>query len=261
MRTKKLLYTVKNPKVMLDAGMHRLHSLFGHQEYRKFIVLTQGRSGSNMLISMLNSHPAIYAKGEIFQRLDGRSVEQILEKIYASHPAHVQAVGFKVFYRHPLDESVTRLWDRLTEIDDLRVIHLKRRNLLRLIVSKQIAWQTNTWVNRNGKNAPIAVQDRRVTLEPEKLRAEFREIEALQARFAARFWQKPIITAYYEDLTADPSGEFARITELLDLEPCEPQASVKRQNPEPLANLIVNYDTLKAEFADSARAALFEDNE
>ena len=244
---------------MFDAGIYRLSSLFGQQNYRKFIVLTQGRSGSNMLISMLNSHPGIHAKGELFHRLYGRSPEQILTKLYATHPAHIQAVGFKIFYYHPLDEPVTRVWDLLAEIDDLHVIHLKRRNLLRLELSKKIAQQTDNWVNRNERESRVAIQQKQVTFTVQELEAEFSRIHEMQTRFAACFQQKKLITTYYEELVTNPQREMVKISDLLGLESFATKASVKRQNPESLSSLILNYHELKCAFEDTPWESFFED--
>lgn len=259
MLTKKLLYTVNHPKTMLDAGLHRLHSLFGQQSYRKFIVLTQGRSGSNLLLSMLNSHPNIYTKNEIFQRLNGRSAESVLAKIYRTHPKQVQAVGFKIFYRHPFDEASTQVWDLLTAIEELHVIHLKRRNLLRLAVSKKIAHQTDSWVNRNGTGATIASHEKQVHFTVDELITEFTETDELQRRFGQLFDQKPMISCYYEDLVANPNAGMAQMTNFLALAPCAPKVSVKRQNPESLSSLLMNYHELKAAFAGTAWISFFEE--
>lgn len=259
MLTKKLIYAVNHPKIMLDSGIYRLSSLFGQQDYRKFIVLTQGRSGSNMLISMLNSHPKVHAKGELFHRLYGQPAERVLTKIYGTHPAQIQAVGFKIFYYHPLDEPVTRVWDLLTQIEDLHVIHLKRRNLLRLVLSKKIAEQTDSWVNRDGSPEKIAVHQKQVTFSVQELETEFSEIHEVQRRFGGLFQTDRMITSYYEEIAANPTMEMRRITDLLGLEPSTTKATVKRQNPERLPSLILNYHELKRAFRGTAWEPFFED--
>jgi len=259
MLTKKLMYAVNHPKIMLDSGIYRLSSLFGQQEYRKFIVLTQGRSGSNMLISMLNSHPHVHAKGELFHRLYGQPATRVLAKIYGAHPAQIEAVGFKIFYYHPLDEPVTQVWDLLTAVEDLHVIHLKRRNLLRLVLSKKIALQTDSWVNRNGTATELAIQQRQVAFSVQELEAEFSEIDEMQRRFGTRFQSNRMMTTYYEEIAANPTAEMRRITDLLGLEPSTTKATVKRQNPERLSSLILNYHELKSAFRGTSWEPFFED--
>src|SRR3546814_21202572 len=50
----------------------RLRTAVGHTGFTKFIVLSRSRTGSNMLVSLLDSPPRVVAEGEIVARLDGR---------------------------------------------------------------------------------------------------------------------------------------------------------------------------------------------
>ena len=43
-----------------------LASVAGHKDYARFIVLGHARTGSNMLLSMLNSRPELLVHGEVF---------------------------------------------------------------------------------------------------------------------------------------------------------------------------------------------------
>src|SRR3546814_8552873 len=56
----------------------RLRSAVGHTGFTKFIVLSRSRTGSNMLVSLLDSHPRVAAEGEIVARLDGRDARKRL---------------------------------------------------------------------------------------------------------------------------------------------------------------------------------------
>mgnify|MGYP006437466411 CR=1 FL=1 len=65
---------MKNIKQVLSQSIKnskkRVLSIFDHENFTKFIVLSRSRTGSNLLISMLNSHPNISAEGEKFSRLN-----------------------------------------------------------------------------------------------------------------------------------------------------------------------------------------------
>src|SRR5215470_17880833 len=80
----------------------RLLSAVGHDHFTKFIVLSRSRTGSNLLQSLLSSHPEIVTENEILQRLDGRNPRDIVARAYARQPYFVKAKGFKVFYYHPI---------------------------------------------------------------------------------------------------------------------------------------------------------------
>src|SRR3546814_732374 len=63
---------VQTPVRALRSLGFRLRSAVGHTGFTKFIVLSRSRTGSNMLVSLLDSHPRVVAEGEIVARLDGR---------------------------------------------------------------------------------------------------------------------------------------------------------------------------------------------
>ncbi len=73
-----------------------------HSDFQRFIVLSRSRTGSNMLLSFLNSHPNIHAEGEVFNRLNGQNYQEILSRVFADQPPRILAKGFKIFYYHPM---------------------------------------------------------------------------------------------------------------------------------------------------------------
>ena len=85
--------------------------ILGHRNFKRFIVLSRSRTGSNMLISYLNSHPNIVAKGEALKRMNRKSASDILKEIYSNQPFWKKAVGFKIFYYHPLRDISNNIWN------------------------------------------------------------------------------------------------------------------------------------------------------
>ncbi len=120
----------------------------GQSQYRKFVVVTRARTGSNLLISLLNSHPQVDARGEMFREMKGQSVESRLDRVFRRRPRRIEAVGFKIFYYHPLDDHHSQVWDRLCSMDDLYILHLKRRNVLRTVTSRKLAGSTDIWLDK-----------------------------------------------------------------------------------------------------------------
>ncbi|MBM3792123.1 MAG: sulfotransferase, partial [Acidobacteria bacterium] len=224
-----------------------LSAAFEHRRYRRFIVLTRSRTGSNMLISCLLSHPAVHAESEIFQRLNGRSSREILEGVFCRRPRGIRAAGFKIFYYHPLDDERKEVWDLLQAMPGLHVIHLKRRNILRTLVSRKIAGELDVWSSLEEKKARPG-SDKRVELTAAELRDGFTQTRTWERDFEEMFRGKPTIEVTYEDFVDRPEVEFRRITDFLGLPFHPPQSEFRRQNPEPLRDLIRNYDDLKREF-------------
>jgi len=249
---------INNPKWAIAMLAYSVAKVGGHREYKRFIVLTRSRTGSTMLRSMLNSHPGIFARGEIFARLRGQSVQEILNETFSLRPSHVKAVGFKIFYYHPLDDDSNQIWDELRQMQELYVIHLKRRNILRTLVSRKIAGKQDIWLLKNDRRQEHSAE-RRVYFEVDELRKEFEQTRAWEREYGRMFESKPLIDVYYEDLVSRPGHEFKKILDLMDLPYSAPQLKTRKQNPEKLPQLIANYAALKEAFSNSEWSGFFVD--
>lgn len=221
----------------------------------KFIVLTRSRTGSNLLVSMLNSHPDVRCGGEELRSLNGRQVSEAIETSFPIRQA-LKASGFKIFYYHPLDDSSGAVRDTLSAMRELRVLHLMRRNILRTLTSRKIATQTNVWHSRT--QTTVAADDKRVFFTEDELQSGFIQTKQWENEYASRFDESRTLQVYYEDLVGNYDGQFRRIASFLEVEPHQPRTDLKRQNPEPLDKLIVNYDALKEHFANTEWAVYFD---
>ncbi|MDX1500777.1 MAG: hypothetical protein R3325_00325 [Thermoanaerobaculia bacterium] len=227
-------------------------------ELERFVILAAPRSGSNMLCTMLDSHPAILCHHEIFNpkgvwvALDLRqsgfrlgSVEEreadplaFLDRLW-EHPFGRPCVGFK--FTHRQNEAV---FPRLLRDAGLKKIVLRRRNRLKTFVSSLISERLGQWEAYSEKE--LAAERPRVAVDPARFRdhvdfdrAYYREIRSsLEAD--GQSWAE----ASYEEL-----GELSVQNRLLRFlgqtpvaEPLEPR-SVK-QNSRDLRDLIANYDEL-----------------
>jgi LPS sulfotransferase NodH len=255
---KKFQKAVNDPQMALKLLQIRSGIFRGQKQYKRFVLLSRSRTGSNLLISMLNSHPSVYAEGEIFSWLKGRTEEQILNRIYASYPGYIKAVGFKIFYYHPQDDESGLIWQLLQNLDDLYIIHLKRRNILRTLLSRRIAGLTDAYrydLQKSGKND----QKKRCRFSEDELRAGFEQTRDWEIKFAKLFSNKAAIDVYYEDMVCNPNLEFNKIANLLKIKSHSPRTHLKKQNPEKAIELIENYTTLKTKFNDTQWGCFFED--
>jgi len=183
------------------------------------------------------------------------SYERVIEWGFRRVSEGVKATGFKIFYYHPLKEDGTEVWNLLTSMPDLHVLHLKRRNILRTLISRKIAGQTKVWFQTQ---APADSPDRRIEFEVGELRKGFRGTRRLEAEGDRMFAGHPKLEVAYEDLTADILGTFARITEFLGVEALAPSTEYVRQNPEPMSKLVRNYAELKEAFKGTQWEDFFE---
>jgi LPS sulfotransferase NodH len=254
---KKVEGFMANPKSSLKR-LHFQSGLFrGRSDYKRFIVLSRSRTGSNMLISMLNSHPFIYAEGEIFRSLRGRSVQEILDRIYSKYPRYISAVGFKIFYYHPQDDKSGMIWKALEEMGDLCIIHLKRRNILRTLVSRKLAGFSGAY--KFSQNSTRETTKKVCQFGEQELLEGFEQTRRWETSFETRFYRTTLMNLYYEDLVNKREEEFNRITSMLGIVRHSPRTSLRRQNPERLCHLIENYNTMKERFENTEWAEFFED--
>jgi LPS sulfotransferase NodH len=219
-----------------------------------FLILGRSRTGSNMMVRLLNQHPDIACEGEIFRRVDAREWPLTLGEM-SRRP--VAWTGFKMFYYHGVGDDGA-LWDRLVATEEMPVLHLRRRNILRTATSRKLAMSSDQWISV--KEAPRG-GERRVSFTPEELSRDFEQTRRYESQFAERFSTHPTVDAEYEELAADPFAVCAEVAEMLGLPPLPADSEVKtrKQNPEPLPELIENYEELAEHFAATRWAEFFSE--
>lgn len=277
----------------------------GAGNYVRFIILSGARTGSHMLAEALNSSPRITCFREVFQgRLDfihfgvegyddfsSRDMAQrkadplrfLHERIFCRQPEERRAVGFKYHYNHVW--GFPGVFDELVADKELRVLHLQRRNLLRVLLSLKLAEKTGIWLEaetkvtrtnllkalrhplkaagrvRRNLPRPVRPKDRSRTLvkiSPDEL-LEFSVKTHMTARhFDGLFGEHRVLPVLYEDLLARQEEVFDEAQSFLGVEPAPLAVSLRRQNPEPLRELVENYDELYEACKDTPQAAFFD---
>ncbi len=248
-----------------------------HTNYQKFILLGRSRTGSNYLRGLLNSHSQVIVFGELLKNdqniewgmdgypSQGRALQimqtqpvQFMEKfVFGKHPPHIQAVGFKLFYYHAQQNLLKPVWEYLRQNKEIRVLHIKRRNILRTHLSRQRAELTDRWANVNGsieKEEPI-------TLSYEKCLEDFVQTRKWEEEYDAFFADHPMREVVYEDLIASPEQELAAIQNFLGLRFELLRPGTFRQSARPLSQVIANFTELKERFANSPWESFFREDE
>jgi LPS sulfotransferase NodH len=234
-------------------------NLLGDKNYRKFVIISDSRTGSTLLMQLLNSHPEILCFGEEFKNLKIFSCRQIWNKIYRKRPKSVNWVGFKLFYFHPWQSNDHQVWDFLEADKNVLIVHLTRRNILRSYVSKQIGLKTRKWTENINRPHEISEEEKKVKLDPEACRENFESISGYIEQTEKRFKDHKIIPVVYEDLDKDKQTIMDRIYKNLGVANFKVATYMKKQNPEKLEDLIVNYSDLKREFSGTKWEYLFEE--
>lgn len=248
---------IENPAKALNALAYRatLRTL-NHWNFKRFIVLSRSRTGSNLLVSYLSNHPNIAVSGEIFAKLNGRKAEDVLSDTFSEQPFFVKARGFKIFYYHPLDDIGVGIWDALVDMPDLHIIHLKRRNILRTVVSRRIAGLNDAWSSTRQPDTNRATS---VSFTPDELNELLAETRDWESKGDEMFHNHQKLEICYEDLTDEPKRSFGKIARFLGVKASVPKTRLKKQNPQRLRDLVRNYDELKAAFEGTQWDEMFEE--
>jgi LPS sulfotransferase NodH len=243
----------------LNSQMYRTPlRIFNHSNYQRFIILSRSRTGSNLLVSFLNSHPNIVTKGEIFVNLNKRNYNEILSEVFSPQPYSVKAVGFKIFYYHPLDDNSGGIWDYLINQKNLRVIHLKRRNILRTLISRKIAEIQDVWTITDPAS-PNNNKQKSVSFTVNELERMFIQTREWETRGDKMFRDHKLLTIYYEDMIAYPEDNFRRLADLFAVPYTSPKTNLVKQNPEKISDLLINFEELKSAFVGTEWQEFFED--
>ncbi len=222
----------------------------------RFVILAVPRTGSNLLCTLLNSHPEILCHHEVFNpqgiftALTHREVDLglgtvaerdcdpigFIDKVWLSGRSY-GCVGFKWTRRQNED-----VLGALSGDPTVKKIVLYRRNRVKTYVSDKIAQQTQQWEVYRRRD----LQWPRPTIEAD--RDELEAHAELNTRFYSRLTadlrslQQPYTEATYERLF-EP-GEQQRLLEFLGVSDtgCQLAASSVKQNPTDLRNLVANHD-------------------
>jgi len=221
----------------------------GAKPGNRFVVVSQQRSGSRFLTSMLDSHKTIRCGNEELLQwtkdigggekdLEGKKVDDyyhqvdmVMDQLPSQATPHspvgspLTHVGFKIMYDQGILHYGEDLLQRLDE-NNVKIIHLVRKNKLLQYVSKD---SNNKDKGVEGHNPhptteAEAAQLRTVTVDGKVkkiikfLREKAGETKAATDLLDAHYGPGGYLSLYYEDLDQDNQGEMSRIFNFLGVE-------------------------------------------
>lgn len=181
---------------------------------RRFVILTSGRCGSELLADLLESHPAIVSEGEILQRpkrypstyLRGHSLRMMLRARRGSAIPRVH--GWKLITNH------VRWYPDAFPDPELfiaglaangEIIHLRRRNLLSQAISLLSAEVTQFHVRAGDPRSAFEP----IAFEPERLLAQLYHYDEDDQWLTKILGDIPHVDLTYEDDLVDESAQQA----------------------------------------------------
>ena len=244
---KKYLRKFEPLRFQLEGFLVKYNILKGGDDYTAFIIVARSRTGSTLLEKLLNNHPNIQCEGELLNNLSGRKPEKIINSFFSKKNKQTYAAGYKVFYYHPNDGSSEEIWNIHLNKKNLKIIHLKRENILRTVLSKKIADKTKQWSIKNSSKR-ISIEDKRITLSIPESIEEFEKTRNWENEFDRKFINHEMLEVNYEELTSDPKSQLYKIFSFLNVDPkYDLNVPLKKQNSEPLSKILINYPQVKAD--------------
>ena len=238
------------------------------------IILTTQRTGSTFLVACLRSHPEVdcitellvgahleppaifrtsraLTKASRFVMAGGWHPTRAIRRFYASSEGRVRV--FKAMYNQL---SWRPTLNCLRRDRDIRVIHLRRRNLLKMHVSRLLMPTRRNFIWEPHTTEPLPPV--RIRVDPAAAIAQMRRARAQYERFEALFAAHPRLPVVYEDLIEDQRlrpAEGRRICGFLGVEERPMSSRFVKLNPDSLEDIVTNYDELlgavrRTEFAE-----------
>lgn len=215
---------------------------------RLFAIVCMGRTGSQLLVRLLNSHPEIECKGELFgphreySEFPALTRREFLEQ--HAYDTDLPIKGFKMPFDWILDHP--GIFDDFRHLG-YRIVRLNRENVLAHLVSIKLAQRNNDWASRN-----------RYSMETTSIKeSELWEFAGSRSscntvlnRFSA-----PLETAYfsYEALLAPELQR--RLLKFLGAPPVALTTDTVRQRTRPLSETIENIAELRRALSGTGLAA------
>ena len=265
---------LKSIRETLEVVIHRLAYPLLPYPSVCYVILSNGRTGSNFLVSLLSSHPQIHQYGEVIgesllrmpgfqEKIQRAGVSRYVQNCFRKR-FYRKAVGMKFLYNQLL-KGYAKRWnvgqgaavlEFLRRHPELRILHLKRRNRLKILVSFEIAKLTREYVI---KDPASPRREMPVTLTPEQCQSFFKTIRENESFIESCFQPHQIKVLYYEDLASDTAAQCREILDFLELPPYELKSNIYKQSNKLLSERIQNYRELKDFFQGTESAAFFKD--
>ena len=227
---------------------------------QKFVLLSTPRTGSNMLVSALSSHPEIQCFGELFRRHSKNSTYglEVLHDIAQrfsgesyrhAHPLEYMSavfstakdvgyVGFKLMLRQHIDVRNALIADGL-----FRKILLYRENILACFSSECIAKVTGQGVATGRveiKTAKVEFDPKRFQRYWDRRKQLYTETQSLLEESGQEFYN-------IDYLTAATEGSLKKLVEFIGADssvPCVPET--RKRNPANILERFNNPDLVAA---------------
>lgn len=219
-----------------------------------FVIFGQARTGSSFFFHLLQSHPQLQCDGELLGvHLWRRGIRRYLLKIVRRFPepyilwkatkSPQPIYGFKLFVNQTT--ATSRVISTLKN-HGWQIIHIQRRGLFDIALSKTVAFLTNHYV---GYKQSDQLDEVCITIPPERFAHQIEQCINLRRRELDALKGVPHFQVTYEDdllNEADRNRICGAIFKALQIEPLPVSTARSHSWNRPYSELVVNYSELQA---------------
>lgn len=225
---------------------------------RRFVIVTTGRTGSELLVSLLDSHPAIRCESEILAIRRLFPTEMVLRRSAKARFQGADAYGFKLLAHH------VGLQDGANPSGYLRRFHergfkfvvLERRDWLQQAISSVRAAGTR-YHYRKSDGATFSP----VRLDAMAVTAALFLIEDSVTSVRSTLAEIPQLKLFYEDDLADPERQQRtadRVCAYLGLDPAPTGTDLVKLSPRNTSEQVENFDEIVTAVSGTRYARFLE---
>lgn len=252
-RCSRFLYAVFNEHISYAS------TILPHSRYvnhKKFIIYGQGRTGSTLLVNMLNSHPNIFCEREILmdknlpfdhQVRDSQKMLQGKSSLFRR-----KIYGFKVkIYQITEQKSIKSPSWFLQEATKKgwKIIFLYRENVFEHVLSNFIAENLKQYhfsKSKKGKKGKNKAKFEKLSLEINKNDLVFRMNERIEYRkkedeSLENIDYHPVC---YETLSKEPQSVCSGVYNFLGIKGATVRTTLQKTNTKKYSDLIKNFDEI-----------------
>jgi LPS sulfotransferase NodH len=224
---------------LYEAAQHLRFTRRTRPPQQRFVIFARGRSGTTLLVDLLNRHPSIACDNEILRRRACAPHRLIRQRMaLTSAPVY----GFKLL-SYQLQSVQTHIADKRAFLqrlvdDGCHIVYVKRTNLLRHALSNLYARHRSQW-HQTDPDAPAP----RMRLNPDTL-LHWLNGSAQLERFERELLDGlPHLAFTYEDDLQDAARHadtVRRITDRLGLPPVAPKTALRKTTPRCLEDIVTD---------------------
>ena len=235
----------------------------------RFVILFPGRVGSTFLVSALDAHPEVEAKGERLDPLRSEGPAAQLEWtrrfLRGQAVSRHRAVGFKTKLRDVLDQDG---FAALLHELDTRVVLLDRRNDVKHVVSritaralKDTTGRWNRYAGDGGTGEGGSGGAPSVHVDPDDFDERLGAVVAEKATIVEYVDRLglPDLRVDYEDLLAAPDATFGSVLRFLGVRVLPMTGATVKHTSDDLRDVIENFDEVRARYEGTPYAAMFDE--